>query len=178
MACRERGIDCRSALWGLIIWAAACQGCGNVPWYEKTVEIKNYKWYQADTVHFRVEKPDTNLRYRISLGFRVGDTYPFSNLYVFFLTRLPDSRWSQDTLHFILTDKRGKSTGECAGKVCDYYFLLRDQIKFPQYGDYTFSVVQAMRTPDGILADVRAVYLRLEQSKQPSPEATAAAPGS
>ncbi|MCS6981133.1 MAG: gliding motility lipoprotein GldH [Flavobacteriales bacterium] len=175
---KKRSIDSRSAWWPHLIWAVACQGCGNMPWYEKTVEIKNYKWHEADTLHFRVEKPDTNLRYRICLGFRVGHTYPFSNLYVFFLTRFPDSRWSQDTLHFLLSDKRGKPTGECAGKVCDYYFILRDQFKFPQYGDYIFSVVQAMRTPDGTLPDVRAVYLKVEHNTQPSTKETAAVPGS
>jgi gliding motility-associated lipoprotein GldH len=142
--------------------------CGQRPYYEKTVEIKNARWSETDTVRFSVLRPDTGSRYSLGLGFRIGHTYPFSNLYVIFLSRFPDGRFAQDTLQFILADKQGKPAGRCSGRTCDYNFILKPRLHFPLPGDYSFEVVQLMRTADGYLPDVRALYLRLDRVKSES----------
>lgn len=171
-------MECKEILLGLkglSRWGASLIGiclllirCGPHPYYEKTVEIKDARWSQTDTVRFWVLQPDTGARFSLGLGFRIGHTYPFSNLYVIFLTRFPDGRFAQDTLQFILADKQGKPTGRCSGRTCDYNFILKPRLHFPLPGDYSFEVVQLMRTADGYLPDVRALYLRLDQEKSES----------
>lgn len=141
---------------------ALLPACGPKPYYEKTADIADARWHETDTIRFNIPQPDTGRLFRLSLGFRIGQTYPFSNLYVFFLSKFPDGRFAQDTLQFILADRQGKPTGKCAGKICDYNFILKQQLRFPIPGDYGFEVVQGMRTPEGHLPDVRALYLRLD----------------
>lgn len=143
-------------------------GCKKAPYYEKTVEIPHAQWKETDTLRFTLAKPDTGMRYTLSLGFRIGNSYPYSNLYIIFISRFPDKRFSQDTLQFLLSDARGRPTGNCSGKVCDYNFDLRKNLKFPLHGDYIFEAVQAMRTPNGNLSDVRALYLRVDPDAPPA----------
>lgn len=152
----------------LAVFYLTLVSCGPRFYYEKTVEIKNARWSETDTVRFDVQQPDTGSRYSLELGFRIGHTYPFSNLYVIFLSRFPDGRYAQDTLQFILADKQGRPTGRCSGKVCDYNFILKPQLRFSLPGNYSFEVVQLMRTAEGQLPDVRALYLRLDRESESS----------
>jgi len=142
--------------------------CNRTVFYNKSFEVKNFKWAEIDTAQFIVENPDTAKKFNLHIGFRIGNSYPFSNLYVYFVSRFPDGKVSQDTLQFLFADSKGRPTGKCGGKICEYDFILKQGLKFPVPGIYSFEIVHAMRTPYGILEDLRTIYLSLIEQNQDS----------
>jgi gliding motility-associated lipoprotein GldH len=66
-------------------------------------------------------------------------------LYLFVNTVFPGGQIQRDTLECILAAPNGRWLGDGLGDIWDNRILLKDQVKFPQAGEYRFELYQAMR---------------------------------
>ncbi|MBC7696522.1 MAG: gliding motility lipoprotein GldH [Burkholderiales bacterium] len=103
-------------------------------------------WRTDNKLKFEVDIKDNNALHNVFLNVRHADSYPYSNLFVFLTTTYPDGKTSIDTLECIFSDKKGKWKGDGAGDLWDNKIPLKQNLRFPQTGKYTFSFEQGMRS--------------------------------
>jgi gliding motility-associated lipoprotein GldH len=154
----------RTLLFPLFIGAFAlflCS-CDSRRFYEENHVIRNGLWNRYETVRFEVKIPDTLTRYDFYLNVRNDFDYPYSNLYFFVHTILPDGTADRDTVECQLADYSGKWYGKGIGSVKFNRFLFEKGIRFRKAGRYVFEFEQAMRTID--LKGIRDIGLRIERS--------------
>jgi gliding motility-associated lipoprotein GldH len=132
----------------------------NIIFFE-THHIPQKSWKAKDTVSFNIFIEDISSHYNIYLDIRNAGNYPYSNLYLFATTLMPDGKINTDTIENILADETGKWYGKGLGDIKDNRYLLRKGAKFPLKGNYTFRFVQAMRTDD--LKGISDIGLRIEK---------------
>lgn len=147
-----------------MLMAGFLAGCDKNRIFEEFKEIPEYKWDKKDTIGFKTEIKDTNLAYNMILNVRNGENYPYRNLFLFLHTGYPDGRISQDTMEFYFYEEAGRPLGKCSGDICNNSFLLSENVRFDQAGNYSFKFVHGMRREDGILPYIMNLGLRIEKS--------------
>lgn len=147
-----------------MLMAGFLAGCDKNRIFEEFKEIPEYKWDKKDTIGFETEIKDTNLAYNMILNVRNGENYPYRNLFLFLHTGYPDGRIAQDTLEFYFYEEAGRPLGKCSGDICNNSFLLSENVRFDQAGNYSFKFVHGMRREDGILPYIMNLGLRIEKS--------------
>lgn len=138
--------------------------CDKSKIYEKYQSIPNAVWKTNEPVKFDIEVKDTNEICNLLINIRCSEDYPYRNLYMFMKTTRPDGSKSIDTLEFYLLDVKGKPLGDCSGDVCNNKFMIDHDFKFPQPGNYSFELKQAMRTDNEQLTHILDVGMRLERA--------------
>ena len=122
-------------------------------------EIKNAVWYQDSALVFNVRVTDTLYPCKIDFTVDNNDDYSYSNLYLFANVKFPGGKTIRDTVELILADGRGKWTGKGLLGSHENLFSYRGNIRFPEEGIYTFSIVQAMRCPSQKLDGIKSFKL-------------------
>lgn len=118
----------------------------------KNVVFSEYKkipeegWRISNKLSYEVNIDDNSKYHNVFLTVRHADAYPYSNLYVFLTTTYPDGKTSVDTLECILANKKGEWQGDGAGDLWDNKIPLKQNVRFPQTGKYTFTFEQGMRS--------------------------------
>lgn len=130
--------------------------------FEENVRIPDNRWDAANVIKLEAEIPDTAQRYNVYVNIRNAGGYPFSNIFLFLNTTLPDGKRSRDTLEVMLADDKGQWLGDGMGDIWDNRVLFRQQMHFPQSGRYTFELEQAMR--QNPLPQIMDVGLRIERA--------------
>lgn len=141
-------------------------GCSDNSIYDRYEPCEEEAWDASDIKEFKVEINDTFNSFDFWFNVRATTDYPYSNLYVFMDTKMPDGTAARDTIEVFLADNSGKWLGKGIGKVKENAFLLRRDIVFPVKGDYLFRIEQAMR--EERLKGVTDVGIRI--SRSPSAE--------
>ncbi len=132
--------------------------------FEEYRSIPDNQWNAANKVSFRVNIADTVTPQNIYILLRNTGSYPYSNLFLFLTTRLPDGTFSKDTVECTLAKPDGTWLGEGLGDLWDNKFLFKRNFKFPHSGTWQFEYIQAMRiSPLPCIADVG---LRIENAVQ------------
>ncbi len=142
----------------LLVWTTACD---REKFIDQSVSIQEDAWLDEEEMVFKVDIPDTLTRYRFFINVRNSTTYRYSNIYFFLTTQFPDGGMSRDTIECTLADKSGKWLGKGTGKYRDNRIFIRENIRFPQKGTYTFYLNQAMR--DAKLEGISEAGIRLEK---------------
>ncbi len=128
--------------------------------YDENIIVENNSWNVHNKMRFDVTIPDTNQRFNVYLKVRNALEYPYSNLFLFMNTVLPDGRISRDTLELTLADYDGRWLGSGIGSVKFSKFLFRKGIRFKQKGNYRFELEQAMRVNE--LKGIKDIGMRIE----------------
>lgn len=140
----------------LFLWS-----CSEEVIYEKSQDIATEGWHMNDVVTFRKEIKDTTQLHDIFLNVRNTNTYPYSNLYVFFHTTFPSGTVYKDTIEMTLADRQGNWTGEGFGKIKSNSFHFRKDVWFPEQGEFTFTIQHAMR--DEYIKGITDIGIRIEK---------------
>ena len=102
-------------------------------------------WKTENKLTYTVDVTDNTPYYNVFLNVRHADSYPFSNVFVFLSTTNPSGKTTVDTLECVLANKKGEWQGDGAGDIWDNKIPLKQNLKFPQTGKYTFVFEQGMR---------------------------------
>ncbi len=112
--------------------------------FEKNTKIPDMSWDKSNVLKFEVPIEDTITPSNIYINIRNASQYQFSNLFLYFTTRLPDGSASRDTVEVTLADEKGW-LGDGSGDIWDNRFLFKKNFRFPHPGTYTFELEQGMR---------------------------------
>jgi gliding motility-associated lipoprotein GldH len=134
--------------------------------FEENVSIEKNVWELNQIPSFEYHNADTVSKVNILVNVRHSSSYPFSNLWVFVSTSLPNGTIKKDTLECVLAEKNGKWLGSGLGGIWD----IQCQLKTVQLGEdglYTFNIEQAMRHGDlakiEMLPGIMEIGLRIEK---------------
>lgn len=150
-------------VWTLIAITLAASSCDSSRLYEKNIDFSNETWSRDSVLVFNVEVNDTLSVYNIYLNNRITGKYDFSNLYLFVNTELPNKQLLRDTVECLLRNPSGKILGKGFGDVWSNKIPYRMHIRFPQPGNYKFTIEQAMRVEE--LEYILDAGIRIEKAK-------------
>lgn len=135
--------------------------CDSKRFFEENKRIEKRIWDNHNKIRFVVTIKDTVCAYDFFLNVRNDADYPFSNLYFFIRTIMPDGRIAKDTVECRLADDWGKWLGTGMGSVKFNRFFFQQGVRLRQQGSYVFEFEQAMRIRE--LKGIRDVGLRIEK---------------
>lgn len=145
----------------LTILSLSLSSCDRSVLFEENVRIPDNRWDAANVIKLEADIPDTAQLYNLYVNVRNAGGYPYSNIFLFLNTTLPDGKRSRDTLEVTLADDNGQWLGDGMGDIWDNRALFRERMRFPQSGRYTFEIEQAMR--QNPLPQIMDVGLRIER---------------
>ena len=120
-------------------------------------------WEKSNKIVLEADIQDTENRHDVYINVRNAGGYQFSNLFIFFTTKIPSGKMERDTIEITLADASGKWLGEGLGDIWDNRQLFKSNFRFPEKGIYTFSLEQAMRVDP--LPQIMDVGVRIEKAK-------------
>lgn len=129
--------------------------------YDSSIKIVNQSWNKDSVIHFQFNIEDTITLYKFYLNIRHNTDYHYSNIYFFMNGKFPNGNTTRDTIECILADRKGNWVGKGTGKIRDNRILLKEHLRFPSRGDYTFEIEQAMR--DISLKGIEDIGIRIEK---------------
>lgn len=138
--------------------------CGGNDVFYQYETVPANGWHQDTAIHFNVNITDTLSHYNVYVNVRNRGEYPHQNLWLFIEQQSPDSTLFVDSINFYLADQRGKWLGSGVGSVYEMPVLYRQNIQFPDSGNYSFSFRQGMR--DSVLTGLNDLGLRIEKVSQ------------
>ena len=124
---------------------SAMVACDSNRLFEENKKIEKNEWEQTESLIFHVPIADTTGQYNVYVNVRNAGFYRFSNLYLFVNTSFPGGQIQRDTLECTLASPDGRWLGEGLGDIWDSRILFKKDVRFPQTGEYTFELIQAMR---------------------------------
>jgi gliding motility-associated lipoprotein GldH len=145
----------------LFLLIMAFSSCDSNRVYEEHVSLKNGIWNVQNELQFDVAISDLPARYNVYLNVRNGPEYPYSNLFMFMNTVLPDGKITRDTIELTLADYDGRWLGSGMGSVKFSKFLFQKGVRFTQKGNYRFIIEQAMRVKE--LNGIHDIGFRVEK---------------
>jgi len=107
--------------------------CTNDRFFEENIVFEN-GWSQNDSLVAEVSINDTSKTYEIGLYIDHDPTYPYQNIYIRAVTKLPDEENITSLIPIDLADKQGNWYGKCSNKECQAQVILKEQSKFEKTG--------------------------------------------
>ncbi len=129
----------------LISLTLSLLSCNRNVIYSKYITFENNEWSSKNKAVFDVDVTDVTNLNTISLMVRHADSYPYNNIFLFVTTKYPDGKTLSDTMELVLANNKGEWHGSGAGDIFDFKVPVKENVKFPQAGKYTFSFEQGMR---------------------------------
>jgi gliding motility-associated lipoprotein GldH len=136
--------------------------CDSKRVFEQNTEIPNNVWNVKNVVKFDVDVNDIKTPTNFYVNVRNADGFPYSNLYLYIKTTMPNGQISNDTLECVLADETGKWLGNGMGDIYDNQIPFKRNVRFPVTGKYTFEMQHGMRVED--LPLIMDVGLRIEKA--------------
>lgn len=136
--------------------------CDSRKVFEQNFTIENDSWNSSDFKRFTFSIQDTSAPYNFYINLRNSTEYPWSNLFLFIRTVLPDNTGASDTLDLMLANPDGMWLGSGIGKYRDSQVLIMNDFKFPEPGEYAFEIEHGMRDVD--ISGISSVGIRVEKS--------------
>ncbi len=125
--------------------------------------LNDAKWSRDQTFTFPFQINDTSISHNVYVNLRHGNNYAYNNLYLFVLTESPSGKTAKDTVQMILSDPKGNWLGKGIGAIYDYKFMFKNKLKFPETGNYSIRLEQAMRDP--VLSEISDVGVKISKVK-------------
>ncbi|MDR0295770.1 MAG: gliding motility lipoprotein GldH, partial [Prevotellaceae bacterium] len=121
--------------------------CQNRALFEQNLDIPNSAWLKNTLTHITISTPidSTADYYRLVINLRNTEDYAYRNIFFFITATAPDGASLRDTVQYELANERGKWLGKVGKYWIDHRLLYRSRIRFPQQGDYRFSIQHGMR---------------------------------
>jgi gliding motility-associated lipoprotein GldH len=116
--------------------------------YDQFQRIDDNTWRWDEPLDFTFTMDDTVGIHQILIQLRHTTEYPLSNLYMLVHVKGPSGQQLTDTINFVLAENSGKWIGKGVGNIREIGYRYKKGTRFPEQGDYTISIEQAMRLPE------------------------------
>ncbi|MBR5253545.1 MAG: gliding motility lipoprotein GldH [Bacteroidales bacterium] len=146
---------------GVLSLLVLLSACNHNVVYDENKEVNQDLWKTTDKLYYEIEINDTIKEYKLAINIRNTINYPYSNIYFYLKTILPDGKVTkQDTVECYLAYPDGTWKGKGNSEIKDNRFWIAKNMKFNQKGKYIFELRQA--TIDSTLKGITDVGLHLE----------------
>lgn len=137
-------------------------GCTDVM-FQQSEQVPNKIWDVNSNISFDVEVRDTMNSFDFYIDLRTASNYSYANIFMFVNTTFPSGKSARDTVECILADKTGRWLGSGLGDIKDNHILFKENVRFPNAGNYTFEFEQGMR--EGQLTGILDLGISIETHK-------------
>ncbi len=145
----------------ILLVVVVFSACNHNVVYDENKEVNQQGWKTTDKLYYEIDITDTIKAYKLSINIRNTVEYPYSNIYFYMNTILPNGKVTKcDTIECYLAYPDGTWKGKGSSKIRDNRFWIAKNVKFEQKGKYTFELRQA--TIDSTLTGICDVGLHLE----------------
>lgn len=143
--------------------------CDSKRVYDSYQEVSNQSWNVNNKLKFSFSVSDTINKNNLFINVRNNNKYAFSNLFLITTFNFPSGRKVVDTLEYEMADEKGRFLGTGLTEIKENKLFYKENVVFPNSGDYTVSVYQAMRKNgeiDGLemLEGITEVGFRIEKN--------------
>lgn len=128
--------------------------------------MKNLKgtWNKKAEQKFDFKINDAQNLKNIIFVVRNNNEYPYSNIrFIVNFTEAKTKKKKVDTLNYVLAQPNGEWIGKGFGDTKETLFQYKVNYKFPENGNYSIGVIQAMRTDK--LKGIEDIGLKIETAK-------------
>jgi gliding motility-associated lipoprotein GldH len=132
----------------LLVLSLGLISCDRAMVYDDFQRIEDGSWAWDDPAEFNFSISDTSGFHDILIHLRHSTEYPMSNLYLFVHVTGPSGQELSDTLQMLLAENSGEWIGRGVGNLREIGYLYRKNTMFPEPGEYSISIEQAMRLPE------------------------------
>lgn len=145
----------------LLIAIVVFSSCNSKVVYDDNQQVSQDAWKTNDKLYYEVDIKDTTQAYKLAINIRNTTDYPYSNIYFYLNTILPDGKVTKkDTIECYLAYPDGTWKGKGSSKMKDNRFWIAKNVKFDQVGKYIFELRQA--TTDSTLKGISDIGLHIE----------------
>lgn len=145
----------------LLIALVVFSSCNSKLVYDDNHKVSQDAWKTNDKLYYEVDIKDTTQAYKLAINIRNTTDYPYSNIYFYLNTILPDGKVTKkDTIECYLAYPDGTWKGKGSSKMKDNRFWIAKNVKFDQVGKYIFELRQA--TTDSTLKGISDIGLHIE----------------
>ena len=127
--------------------------CSNPPFFTRYKNIENNKWAIDKPVDFNVAVTDTLSPFNLFINIRNTNQYPYSTLFLVVTERYQNTILQIDTLEYEMADAKGHWLGSGFTSVKENKLIYKTNYLFPKKGNYSFSIVHAVRKNGQIFGD-------------------------
>ncbi|UQB68133.1 gliding motility lipoprotein GldH [Epilithonimonas zeae] len=121
------------------------------------------QWNKKKVQQFDFDVTDAQNQKNITFVVRNNNDYPYSNLRLIATVEHNKKAISTDTLNYVLAKPNGEWLGTGFGDTKETLFQYKLNYKFPQNGNYSVKVVQAMRK--NILPGIEDLGIKIQNLK-------------
>ena len=143
----------------LLLSLFSCQNSDN----KILIKDIDSKWNKKDVQKFDFDVTDAQNQKNIIFIVRNNNDYPYSNLRLIASIEHNKKTISTDTLNYVLAKPNGEWIGSGFGDTKEILFQYKLNYKFPQNGNYSVKVVQAMR--QNILSGIEDLGVKIQNIK-------------
>lgn len=148
----------------LLILLGISAGCGRNTLFTGTRLMNDEQWSMYDPATFHCTVNDTINAYDVSFSVRTSTDYPYRNLYLFVVTSFPSGTSLTDTVQYAVANEKGEWLGRGAGDIREITLHYKNNVYFPEKGEYYFRVIQGMRDP--VLKGVYDFGMKINKRKK------------
>jgi len=143
--------------------------CDSKRIYDSYISVSNQSWEKENTISFSFSIKDTIKQRDLFINVRNNNNYAYSNLFLITELSFPNGKKIVDTLEYEMTDVLGKFLGVGLTEIKENKLFYKENVVFPNSGDYKVSISQAMRKngeTDGVktLDGITEVGFRIEKN--------------
>ena len=154
----------------ILLAAFTMISCDSNRVYDEYIALPDNSWNNNNTITFRFPVKDSINRKNLFINLRNNNEYNYSNLFLITQINFPDGQIVVDTLEYDMADVTGKFLGEGFSSIKENKLFYKENIIFPNTGEYTFKVKQAMRKNGEInaienLKGISHVGFRIEKTQ-------------
>lgn len=149
----------------LLAWITlSLSSCDSNRVFEDNQSVQDEKWEYADAKSFTYEATDTTTKYNLLINVRHSFAFEWRNVWVKVYTQFPDGHKTESRVNLQLSEPDGHWYARCIGDNCFIAIPIKQKIKFPQTGKYTFTIAQDMRVNP--LPLIRNIGFRIEKAEK------------
>ncbi|MBU3664035.1 MAG: gliding motility lipoprotein GldH [Bacteroidetes bacterium] len=151
---------------GFLVLLGSClllfflSSCDKARIIDENKDMPAYGWYYKNKLAIDFEIKDTNRVYNVMVNLRVGNEYPFSNLFVMLNQTSPTQKIVSERKEISIINERGIWQGKGLGNLYDFQATVMERARFKEIGLYHFEIEQNMRLDT--LPHIMAAGLRVE----------------
>lgn len=121
------------------------------------------QWNKKKVQQFDFDVKDAQNQKNITFVVRNNNDYPYSNLRLIATVEHNKKAIATDTLNYVLAKPNGEWLGTGFGDTKETLFQYKLNYKFPQNGNYSVKVVQAMRK--NVLPGIEDLGIKIQNLK-------------
>ena len=157
-------IDNSALGWVIIIITIALFSCSRKVVSEDYHQLKGSEWNQDSIMVFGFDIMDSTKIFNLSFNVRNKGNYPYSNLWLFVSIVNPSGKEHKDTVELTLANPAGRWLGSGLGDLYERKYPYKQNVFFPEKGNYSIKVRQGMRTENQILEGIHDFGICLERA--------------